>query len=185
MLDDVFEELNANFASALKDLTRDLAKIRTGRANLSIFEGITVDYYGTATPLNQVGTMKVVDAHLITIQPWEKSMIAPTEKAILTSDLGLNPANDGALIRIPIPKLTGERRQELVRLVKRSAEDHKVVVRNYRRDSNETVKMFQKESEISEDEMHRALKTIQDKTDAAIKGIEAQIEAKEKEILEI
>jgi len=185
MLDDVFEELNANFASAFKDLKRDLAKIRTGRANLAIFDGISVDYYGTATPLNQVGTMKVVDAHLITIQPWEKAMVGPIEKAILTSDLGLNPANDGMLIRIPIPKLTGERRQELVRLVKRSAEDHKIVVRNYRRDSNETVKMLQKESEISEDEMHRSLKAIQDKTDASVKGIDEQVETKEKEILEL
>jgi ribosome recycling factor len=112
-------------------------------------------------------------------------MIPLIEKAILTSDLGLNPANDGALIRVPIPKLTGERRQELVRMVKRSAEEHKVVVRNYRRDSNDTVKMLQKESEISEDDMHRTLKIIQDRTDQTIKGIDAQVDAKEKEILEI
>lgn len=135
MLDDIFSDLQESFDAAIRDLKRDLAKVRTGRANLAIFDGITLDYYGTPTPLNQVGTMKVVDARLITIQPWERNMIAPIEKAILTSDLGLNPSNDGALIRVPIPQLTGERRQELVRLVKKAGEEHRVVTRNHRRDA--------------------------------------------------
>lgn len=184
MLNEVFEELQSNFDNAIRDLRRDLSKIRTGRANLSIFDGINVEYYGTPTPLNQVGTMKVVDPRLITIQPWEKSMIAPIEKAIMSSDLGLNPANDGALIRVPIPQLTGERRQELVKLVKKSGEEHKVVTRNHRRDANDTIKILEKESEISEDEMHRARKRVQDMTDKVIAQIDEILDAKEKEILE-
>ncbi len=184
MLDDVFTDLQDSFDAAIRDLKRDLAKIRTGRANLSIFDGITLDYYGTPTPLNQVGTMKVVDARMITIQPWERSMVAPIEKAILTSDLGLNPSNDGTLIRVPIPQLTGERRQELVRLVKKACEDHRIVVRNRRRDANDLAKDLEKESEISEDDLHRARKTIQDMTDKVIKEIDALGDGKEKEIME-
>jgi len=184
MLNEVFEELQNNFDNTIRDLRKDLSKIRTGRANLAIFDGIHVDYYGTATPLNQVGTMKVVDPRLITIQPWEKSMIAPIEKAILTSDLGLNPANDGALIRIPIPQLTGERRQDLVKMVKKAGEERKVIARNHRRDANDTIKLLEKESEISEDEMHRARKRVQDMTDKVIVDLDEVLDTKEKEILE-
>ncbi len=185
MLDEIYEELKDSFSSAIRDLKREMGKVRTGRANAAILDGIKVDYYGSPTPLNQVGTVKVVDPRLITITPWEKTMIAPIEKAIMMSDLGLNPANDGALVRVPIPQLTGERRQELVRLVKRSAEDHKIVVRNHRRDANDMAKSLQKDGEISEDDMHRALKKVQGMTDEVIAQIDAVVAAKEAEILEV
>ena len=185
MLDEVFEELELNFEGVASGLTRDLAKIRTGRANPAIFDGLRVDYYGSPTPLNQVGAVKVVDASLITIQPWEKTMIPLIEKSILTSDLGLNPANDGQLIRVPIPPLTGERRQELVKLVKRTGEEHKVATRNHRRDANDMIKALQKDGDISEDDMHRALKNVQESTDTTIKRIDDLIAKKEKEIIEV
>ncbi|MBH22886.1 MAG: ribosome recycling factor [Myxococcales bacterium] len=185
MLDEVFEELKANFDSTLKAYRQTLAKVRTGRANLSMLDGLKVEYYGTPTPLNQVGTCKVADARLITIQPWEKSMLGPIEKAIHMSDLGLNPSNDGTIIRLPVPELTGERRQDLVKQVRRAAEDHKIIIRNHRRDANDMIKELEKDSEISEDEMHRALKSVQESTDQTIARVETFTEEKEKEILEI
>ena len=184
MLDEVFEELDSSFESTLKALLHQLSKIRTGRANLSILDGLRVDYYGIPTPINQVGTCKVADARMITIQPWEKTMIGPIEKAIMISDLGLNPANDGALIRLMIPELTGERRQELVKQVRRASEDHKIIARNHRREANDMLKELENDSEISEDDLHRHLKTVQDTTNTAISQIDALIAAKEKEILE-
>jgi ribosome recycling factor len=185
MLDEVFEDLTDSFESVVKGLRRDLSKIRTGRANPAIFDGLRVDYYGTPTPLNQVGAVKVVDANLITIQPWEKPMIPLIEKAILTSDLGLNPTNDGVLIRVPIPPLTGERRKELVKLVKKTGEDHKVATRNHRRDANDLIKSLQKDGDISEDEMHRALKDVQEATNKTVGEVDAIITGKEKEITEV
>jgi ribosome recycling factor len=185
MLDEVFEELVLGFEGVAVALARDLTKIRTGRANPAIFDGIRVDYYGTPTPLNQVGSIKVSDATLLTIAPWEKPMIPIIEKAILTSDLGLNPTNDGTIVRVPIPPLTGERRRDLVKLVKKAGEEHKIACRGHRREANETVKLLQKDGEISEDEMHRALKTVQDHTDKAVGKVESAITAKEKEILEV
>jgi ribosome recycling factor len=185
MLDEVFEELRDSFDGVATALARDLTKIRTGRANPAIFDGIRVDYYGTPTPLNQVGSIKVSDATLLTIQPWEKAMISVIEKAVLTSDLGLNPINDGTLIRVPIPPLTGERRQELVKLVKKAAEEHKIAARGHRRNANDTVKMLEKEGEISEDDMHRALKNVQELTDNSITAIDNATATKEKDILEV
>lgn len=185
MLDEVFEELLLGFEGVGTGLARDLTKIRTGRANPAIFDGIRVDYYGTPTPLNQVGSIKVADATLLTIAPWERPMIPIIEKAILTSDLGLNPTNDGTIVRVPIPPLTGERRRDLVKLVKKAGEEHKIAVRSHRRDANDTIKMLQKDGDISEDEMHRALKTVQDHTDAAVAKVEAAIAIKEKEIMEV
>lgn len=184
MLDDIFEELQMNFDESIEDLKRALSKVRTGRANLSVLDGVRVDYYGSPTPLNQVGTLKVVDARLITIQPWEKSMIGAVEKAIVGSNIGLTPNNDGQLIRLPIPELTGERRQDLVKQVKRMAEDHKIGIRGHRREANDTIKGLEKESEISEDEMHRAFKVVQDATDKASARVDKLVTAKEKEILE-
>ena len=185
MLDEVFEDLNESFESVKKGLLKDLSKIRTGRANPAIFDGLRVDYYGTGTPLNQVGAVKVVDANLITIQPWEKNMIPLIEKAIHASDLGLNPTNDGVLIRVPIPALTGERRRELVKLVKKTGEEHKVATRNHRRDANDMIKALQKDSDISEDEMHRALKDVQESTDQTVAEVDKIVSGKEKEITEV
>ena len=185
MLEEVFDDLDESFEGVIKGLRRDLSKIRTGRANPAIFDGLRVDYYGTPTPLNQVGAVKVVDANLITIQPWEKTMIPIIEKSIMASDLGLNPTNDGVLIRVPIPPLTGDRRKELVKLVKRTGEEHKVAVRNHRRDANDMIKALQKDSDISEDDMHRALKDVQERTNTTVNEVEQHISAKEKEILEV
>lgn len=182
MLEEVFEDLKENFEGVIQGLQRDLGKVRTGRANPSILDNIRVDYYGTPTPVNQVGAIKVVDAHLLTVQPWEKNMIPVIEKAIMTSDLGLNPANDGTLIRVPIPPLTGERRQQLVKVIKRAGEDRRIAARNHRRDANDMLKALEKDSEISEDEMHRGLKTIQDETDKVMAQIDAMVAAKEKDI---
>ena len=183
MLDEVFGDLTESFKGVIAGLKRDLSKIRTGRANPAIFDGLRVDYYGTPTPLNQVGAVKVVDANLITIQPWEKAMLPLIEKAIHASDLGLNPSNDGVLVRVPIPPLTGERRQDLVKLVKRTGEEHKIATRTHRRDANDMIKALQKDSEISEDEMHRALKSVQDSTDKTVATVDELLAAKEKEIL--
>lgn len=184
LLDEVYEELEEGFKKRLAAFRRDLMKVRTGRANLSVLDGIRVSFYGTMTPLNQVGTLKVADPRLITVAPWDKALIPAIEKAIGASDLGLNPSNDGTLIRIPIPPLTGERRQELVKIVKKQGEEAKIAIRNERRGSNDTIRDLQKDGDISEDEMHRALTRVQVLTDKAIKDVDDIIEDKEKEILE-
>ena len=184
MLNDVYKELEDAFKKTNQAFRRDLQKVRTGRANLALLDGIKVEFYGSMSPLNQVGTLKVPEPRLITIQPWDKTLIPLIEKAIGASDLGLNPSSDGTLIRIPIPALTGERRKELVKMVKKMGEEAKVAVRNERRSANDTVKDLQKEGEISEDNMHSALAKIQALTDAAIKGVDAIVVEKEKEVLE-
>ncbi|MCA9672565.1 MAG: ribosome recycling factor [Myxococcales bacterium] len=184
MINDVLSDLKASMEDTAEALSRELAKRRTGRANVSLLDGIKVDYYGTLSPLNQVAAIQVPDPRLITIKPWEKNMVSVIEKAVMSSSLGLNPNSDGELIRIPIPPLTGERRKELVKDVKRVGEDAKVALRNHRRDANEMLKSLEKDKEISEDEMRRALTKVQEATDEYVKKIEGLIEAKEKEILE-
>lgn len=169
----------------LADLQHEMAGIRTGRASISILDGIRVDYYGTPTPLNQVGTLHVPEPAMITIQPWDASQIGPIEKAIRSSDLGLNPSNDGKLIRVPIPPLTEERRKEIVKRLHHVVEDHRVAVRNIRRDANEQVKKLVKDKLISEDEEKKALDEIQKMTDNGIKQLDAAAKTKEKEILEL
>lgn len=168
----------------LSDLQHEMSNIRTGRANVSIFDNLRVDYYGTPTPLNQVGTLHVPEPSMITIQPWDASQIGPIEKAIRTSDLGLNPSNDGKLVRVPIPALTEERRKEIVKRLHNVAEDHRVAMRNVRRDANEHLKKLLKDKAISEDEERRALDGIQKMTDANIGKLDAMSKTKEKEILE-
>lgn len=185
MLNEVYEELEQNYEATVKDMQRELMKIRTGRANLAMLEGIRVDYYGTPTPLQQVGTMRVADPRMITIQPWEKNIIGAIEKAIGSSDLGLNPSNDGTLIRVPIPALSGERRQELVKVARRTGEDHKIGLRNHRRDANDTIREMEKESMISEDDMHRALEKVNQLTEEYTAKIDAILKRKEEEILEV
>lgn len=181
----VLDELHEDFESTIRDLKRALAKIRTGRANLGMLDGIKVEYYGQMSPLNQVATMKVADPRLITIQPWEKTMIADIERAIASSDLGLNPSNDGNIIRVPIPALSGERRQELVKVVRREAEDHKISLRNSRREANDQLKELEKESEITEDQMHRAFSKVDDMIDKFTARIDQIVADKEEEILEV
>lgn len=185
MVDEVMDDLEGSFEATIEALQRDLTKVRTGRANPAMLDGVKVDYYGTPTPLNQVGAIKVPDPRMITIQPWEKSMIGPVEKAVLQSDLGLNPTNDGTLIRVPIPPLTGERRKELTRQVRDLGEKAKIAVRNHRRDANEMIKTLEKDGELSEDLMHRNLAEVQEKTKEATSKIDAIVEKKEGEIMEV
>jgi len=177
--------LKTRMDKALSDLQHEMASIRTGRASLGILENIRVDYYGTPTPLNQVANLHVPEPAMITITPWDTSQIGPIEKAIRISDLGLNPANDGKMIRLPIPPLTEERRKDLVKKLHGAAEHHRVSVRNIRRDGNEAVKKLLKDKKIAEDEEKRAHDEIQKLTDGYMGKIDGAVKSKEKEILEI
>ena len=170
---------------AISDLQHGMATIRTGRASISLLDNIRVDYYGTPTPLNQIGNLHVPEPTLITVQPWDVSQIGGIEKAIRASDLGLNPANDGKIIRIPIPPLTEERRKELVKHLHTVAEDHRVAVRNIRRDANEAAKKLLKDKKIAEDEERRGLDEIQKMTNSYMDKLDQAARNKEKEILEI
>ncbi len=170
---------------AAEDLRRELASIRTGRASLSLFDNIGVDYYGVPTPINQVATLAIPEPSLITLQAYDVSLIGAIEKAILASDLGLNPANDGRLIRVPIPPLNEERRQQLAKHVHKALEDHRTAVRNIRRDGNEAMKKHLKNKEMSEDDEHRALEEIQKLTDEYISKLEEIAKTKEEEILTV
>jgi len=182
---DVETNQKTRMEKALGDLQHEMASIRTGRASLGVLDHIRVDYYGTPTPLNQVANLHVPEPSLITIQPWDVSQIAPIEKAIRTSDLGLNPSNDGKTIRLPVPPLTEERRKELVKKLHATAEHHRVSVRNIRRDGNEGVKKLLKDKKITEDEEKRAHDEIQKLTDTYMAKIDQAAKTKEKDILEI
>jgi ribosome recycling factor len=184
MIDDIYQETKDSMDKSIEALNRELKRIRTGRASLSILDAIKVDYYGTLTPLNQMATLAVPESRLITIQPWDVSVIKDIEKALLKSDLGLTPANDGKLIRISIPPLTEERRKELVKLVHKMGEDYKVSVRNARRDANELIKSLKKDGDISEDDAFKSQEEVQKITDEHIKRIDECCQEKEKEILE-
>lgn len=185
MIADVKSKASAGMVKALESFKRDLSKVRTGRASLSLLDDIRVDYYGTPTPLNQVGGMAVPEPRLITIQPWEKNLIHEIEKAILKSDLGLNPSSDGQIIRLVFPPLTEERRKEMVKQVKRMGEDARVVVRNVRREANDTLKKLEKDKEITEDDHKRGEKEIQDLTDDYIARVDQVIVEKERDLMEI
>jgi ribosome recycling factor len=182
---DVEASLRARMDKALSDLQHEMAAIRTGRASLGILDHIRVDYYGTPTPLNQIANLHVPEPSLITIQPWDVSQIGPIERAIRTSDLGLNPANDGKMIRLPIPPLTEERRKDLVKKLHGAAENHRVAIRNIRRDGNEAVKKLLKDKKVTEDEEKRGHDEIQKLTDAYMGKVDQASKTKEKEILEI
>jgi ribosome recycling factor len=163
----------------------EISKIRTGKATTALLDGVKVDYYGTMSPLNQVGSVSVLDVHTISITPWDKSMVPIIDKAILASDLGLNPISDGTNLKIPIPPLTEERRKELVKLVKKFGEEAKVALRNVRRDANDHLKKMEKEKKLTEDELKEAEKETQKLTDEHIARIDEMIKHKEKEILEV
>jgi ribosome recycling factor len=179
------KEGEAKMEKTLSSFKADLNKVRTGRASLALFDDIRVDYYGTPTPLNQMATLAVPEARLITIQPWDTSVIGDIEKAILKSELGVTPANDGKIIRITIPRLTEERRKELVKVVKKMAEGAKVSVRNIRREANDQLKVLEKDKKISQDQLHQWMDKVQTSTDKYIKKVDEVLAAKEKEILEI
>jgi ribosome recycling factor len=182
---DVQTNIRSRMDKALGDFQHEMATIRTGRASLSLLDHIRVDYYGTPSPLNQVATLHVPEPNLITIQPWDVSQIGPIEKAIRVSDLGLNPANDGKIIRLPIPPLTEERRKEFVKRLHNVAEHHRVSVRNIRRDGNEAIKALLKDKKITEDEEKRAHDETQKLTNGYMEKIDQAARTKEKEILEI
>jgi ribosome recycling factor len=182
---EVEASIKTRMEKALSDLQHEMATIRTGRASLSILDNLRVDYYGTPTPLNQIANLHVPEPALITIQPWDVSQIGLIEKVIRTSDLGLNPGNDGKMIRLPIPPLTEDRRKELVKKLHGVAEHHRVAIRNVRRDGNESVKKLFKDKKITEDDDKKAHDEIQKMTDTYMDKIDAASKTKEKDILEI
>lgn len=184
MIESVYQDTKENMEKVIGALKKDLKRVRTGRASLSLLDGIKVDYYGTLTPLNQLATLAAPESRLLTIQPWDVTVIKEIEKAILKSDLGLTPSSDGKIVRIAIPPLTEQRRKELVKVVNKICEDYKVSVRNLRRDANELVKEMKKEGTIAEDDAFKSQEKIQKITDDHTQLIDACYKDKEKEILE-
>jgi ribosome recycling factor len=181
----VFAETDQRMKKTIDSLKKDFSRVRTGRASTSLLEGIVVDYYGSPMPVNQIAAISIPDARLIMISPWEKSMLSPIEKAIQASDLGLNPQNDGNVIRLPIPALSEERRAELFKHCKKISEDWKVAVRNIRRDANEKMKKAEKDKQVTQDEGKKGEAEIQKLTDKYIKSIEELLIVKEKEVMEV
>ena len=179
------KDTSARMERSIESFRKELGKVRTGRASFSLLDGVKVDYYGTPTPLQQVGTLSVPESRLITVTPWDTKMIGPIEKAIQGSGLGLNPSSDGKTVRIPIPPLTEERRRELAKVVRKMAEDARVAVRNIRREAIEKLKDREKKKEISEDVVKRGQERIQKETDAHVKKIDEILKSKEQEILEV
>ncbi|UCE17346.1 MAG: ribosome recycling factor [Gemmatimonadota bacterium] len=184
MIKENFKNTEERMKKTLLALEHEFMGVRTGRASTSLLDGIKVEYYGSMVPLQQVATVATPEARLITIQPWEKNLIGPIEKAILKSDLGLTPTSDGHIIRLPFPTLTEERRKDLVKVVKRFAEESRVAVRNIRRDANAELKNAEKKGEISEDESHTAQEEVQELTNIYIEHIDNALSDKEKEIME-
>lgn len=185
MVDEIFEDLKDRMGKSIESLKREYSRLRTGRASVSLLDGIRVSYYDTPTPLNQMASLAVPEPRLIVIQPWDKTAIEDIEKAILKSELGLTPMNDGKVIRISIPPLTEERRKELVKVARKMSEENKVSIRNIRRDANEMLKDLKKEKEIAEDDLFRSQEEVQKATDQFISQVDELCAAKEKEILEI
>jgi len=184
-LKEIFAQLRTRMEKAVEDFRKELAAIRTGRASVHMLDSVSVDYYGNAMPLNQIAQVHAPEAQLITVQPFDPSSLGTIEKAIRAADLGLNPMNDGKLIRVPVPPLTEERRRELVKHLHKVLEDHRTAVRNIRRDGNELIKKSLKDKRITEDDERRSYDEIQKLTDDEIKKMEDMGKAKEKEILEI
>ncbi len=185
MQDDVVAALKTRIDKTLEDLRKELTKVRTGRASTSLLDGIRVDYYGTPTPLAGVASVNSPEPRLITIKPWEKSILKDIEKALREANLGINPMNDGEIIRLPFPPLTEERRKDIAKQVRTKGEDHKVAIRNIRRDSNEMLKDLLKEKSITEDDHKRATEKVQKETDAGVAKVDEIIAKKEKEVMEV
>jgi ribosome recycling factor len=182
MINEIIDDLESGYKKTVEALKRDLMKMRTGRANVAILDGIKVIYYGSPTPLNQVAALSVPDPRLIVVKPYDKALLPALEKAIIAADVGITPSNDGELIRLPVPALSGERRRELSKHVKKQGEDAKIALRNQRRDANEMLKEL---TDLPEDDVERGLKKVQDLTDQYVKAIDAEVERKEKEVLEV
>ncbi|EGJ48535.1 ribosome recycling factor [Desulfocurvibacter africanus] len=179
------KELETRMQKVVENLKREFGRLRTGRASTTLLEGINIDYYGSSTPISQVASVATPDSRTITIQPWDRGSFGPIEKAIMTSDLGLNPVNDGKIIRISLPPLTEERRKDLVKLGKKYTEEGKVAVRNIRRDGNDTLKKLEKDKTITEDDLRRGQDEIQKLTDKYVAKCDEALAVKEKEIMEI
>lgn len=185
MKDEIFDELKENLEKAIHSLEKSFGKVRTGRASLTLLDGIKVDYYGVPTPINQVANLSIPESRMIVIAPWDTSLIGAIEKAIQKSELGLMPSNDGKVVRIVMPPLTEERRKELVKMVRKMAEECRVKLRNARREANERFKNLKKENKISEDEMFTYQEEVQKRMDKYMDKVEEILKAKEKEIMEI
>lgn len=185
MVDDLFGDADRRMQKAIEALKLDLTAIRTGRASSALVDRITVDYYGTPTPISQVATISVPDARLLVIQPWDRKQLADIEKAIQKSDLGINPSNDGQVIRLAIPPLSEERRRDMVKTVHKKLDEHKVAIRNVRRDAHDKLRDREKKKEISEDELKRSTERLQKLTDRFIDEMDRVVKSKEQEILEV
>lgn len=185
MLKEILANCDSRMQKAVESVRHELVKVRTGKATTALLDTVKIDAYGSMMALNQVGTVSVVDAHMMTVTPWDKSMVQPIEKGIIAANLGFNPSVDGNLVRIPVPPLNEERRKELVKLVKKFGEEGKIAVRNIRRDENEQLKKSEKAEHFSEDERKRGEQEVQKYTDKYIKEIESLLTAKEKEIMEV
>jgi len=185
MIEDVLKDAERRMKKSAESLQEELTRVRTGRAHPSLLDHVTVNYYGTETPLNQVATIHAQDARTLAIQPWEKKLVPDIEKAILNSDLGLNPVTSGDVIRIPLPPLTEERRRELIKVVRGEAENTKVAIRNIRRDANHHLKELLKEKDITEDEDRRAEERVQKLTDKWVSEVDKLLAAKEEELLTV
>lgn len=184
MIREILEDAKLRMGKSVEALRLELQKLRTGRAHTSLLDHITVEYYGTEVPLSQVANINVEDSRTLTVVPWEKPMVAVIEKAIITSDLGLNPATAGTLIRVPLPPLTEERRKDMIKVVRHEAENGRIAIRNIRRDALGDLKDLLKEKEISEDDEHRAHEEVQKLTDSFVASVDAALAEKEQELLE-
>lgn len=184
-MDDVFKACEQNMDKAIKSLEKNFSKLRTGRASTSLVDDVVVQYYNTPTPLNQLASISIPDSRTIAIQPWDRNSFGDVEKAIMKSDLGLNPVNDGKVIRINIPPLTEDRRKDLVKIAKKNTEDAKIVIRNARREANETLKKMKNDKSITEDDLHKGQEKTQELTDAYVAKTDSLLTEKDKEIMEI
>ncbi len=185
LADDVIKDLHDRIQKTLDAFRNDLLSVRTGRASLHLLDGIKVDYYGTSTPLSGVSTLSVADARLIVLKPWEKNMIPVIEKAIREANIGLNPQSDKDMVRLPVPPLTEERRKEIVKQVKHKGEEHKLAIRNERRDAKSFLEEAEKSGDVSEDDSKKALEKVQKETDEGVKKVDELVAAKEKEVMQI
>jgi ribosome recycling factor len=185
MADDILKDQRARIQKTLEHFRQELMSVRTGRASLHLLDGVRVDYYGTPSPLSQVATLAVADARLITVKPWEKTLIPAIEKAIREANLGLNPMSDKDLVRVPVPALTEERRKEIVKQVKHKGEEQKLAIRNERRDAKELLEQAEKDGEVAADEVKKALDKVQKETDDGVKKVDEMVTAKEKEVLTV
>ncbi len=183
--DDILKDQRARIQKTLDHFRQELMGVRTGRASLHLLDSVKVDYYGTPTPLNQVATLAVADARLITVKPWEKSLIPTIEKSIRDANLGLNPMSDKEMVRVPVPALTEERRREIVKQVKHKGEEQKLAIRNERRDAKELVEAAEKDGDISADEAKKTLEKVQKETDDGVKKVDEMVAAKEKEVMQV